>query len=68
VSHNGPLALVDGDATVDDYPLIAALVARYGQGRDAEQVEVKIAALDGSSNSLTVAPIASENVLEEWHV
>jgi hypothetical protein len=68
VSHNGPLALIDGKFTEEDSDLVAAIVARYGQGRDAEEVEVKISPLAADSYSVKVPPAPVEEVLVEWHV
>ncbi|MES9916898.1 MAG: tRNA (5-methylaminomethyl-2-thiouridylate)-methyltransferase, partial [Candidatus Thiodiazotropha sp. 4PDIV1] len=37
-SHGGPLALIDGEVSDTDVELIARLVARYSQGRNADEV------------------------------
>ncbi len=42
VSHNGPLALLDGQPSQEDFALAASIVARYSQGKDAELVTVRI--------------------------
>ncbi len=67
-SHNGPMALVDGTLTEQDHALVAGIVARYGQGRDAEAVEVKISPLGSDEEMISITPLTSEQVLEEWHV
>ena len=46
-SHNGPLALIDGEANAEDLHLAARLLARFGAGRDAPQVIVEVQTLDG---------------------
>ncbi|MGM0412835.1 MAG: tRNA (5-methylaminomethyl-2-thiouridylate)-methyltransferase [Pseudomonadota bacterium] len=66
VSHGGPLALVDGEPTAEDWELAARLVARYSQGREAEAVEVAITDRDGSTWNMTVAPMEPGSVPEEW--
>ena len=68
VSHNGPLTLVDGDINPEDYELAAGTVARYGQGRDASQVEVQIAVPGQDVQMMNIKPLSTEQVLEEWHV
>jgi len=67
-SHNGPMALVDGTLTETDYPLVAGIVARYGQGRDADSVKVTMSPLNADAMDIDVAPLTAEQVLEEWYV
>ena len=68
ISHGGPLALVDGEASKDDLELAAKLVARYSQGRDADAVHVDIHYLDGEVESLSVAPLKQDQIPPEWHI
>lgn len=67
-SHNGPLTMVDGDIKPEDYNLAAGIVARYGQGRDAEQVEVEISVPSNEKITMQVEPLSAEQVPAEWHV
>ncbi|NIP16314.1 MAG: tRNA (5-methylaminomethyl-2-thiouridylate)-methyltransferase [Pseudomonadales bacterium] len=67
-SHNGPLALLDGAADADDLNLAARILARYGQGRDAKQVDVTVAEPGGEEVQLTVAPLGEVDIDAEWHV
>ncbi|MCI0654335.1 MAG: tRNA (5-methylaminomethyl-2-thiouridylate)-methyltransferase [Methylococcaceae bacterium] len=67
VSHRGPLVLIDGTPDADDLLLAARLTARYSQGRDAERVEVSVVR-NGVSESLSVAPISSQEMPDEWHI
>jgi tRNA U34 2-thiouridine synthase MnmA/TrmU len=41
-SHPGPLALVDGSTDRDELELAARITARFGQGRAAQRVRVKV--------------------------
>ena len=66
VSHGGPLALIDGRITDQDIELIARLVARYSQGRDAEQVELAFTDLDGETRSVFVAPMKPHEIPKGW--
>ncbi|WP_455204901.1 hypothetical protein [Kaarinaea lacus] len=68
ISHSGPLALVDGKVDQQDLNLAAQLVARYSQGRNASHVEVQVNLTDGSNQTLRVAPIAAENIPQEWYI
>ena len=68
VSHGGPLALVDGQATAADIELAARLTARYGQGRDAASVDMEVRLPDGATRPLAVTPLPAHAVLQDWHV
>ncbi|GAB4279936.1 MAG: hypothetical protein Kow0065_25200 [Methylomicrobium sp.] len=67
-SHSGPLALIDGQPSDEDLALAGSIVARYGQGRYAEQVDILIETQDGREQTIRVAPMASERIPEEWFV
>ncbi|NOQ13504.1 MAG: tRNA (5-methylaminomethyl-2-thiouridylate)-methyltransferase, partial [Methyloprofundus sp.] len=67
-SHRGPLALIDGEASAEDLYLAAQIVARYGQGRSAEQVEVSVRDLAGNESTLQVKPLAADELPKEWFV
>ena len=67
-SHNGPLTLVDGEIKDSDYELASRIAARFSQGRDAEQVTVKIKQQNGEEKTLTVTPIPPSEIKQEWYV
>ena len=67
-SHSGPLVLLDGTLTDDDLHLAAQITARYGQGRDAEQVDVKIQNTDGAEKVIKVKPMSANDIPQEWFV
>lgn len=67
-SHNGPLTMIDGNIKAEDYDLAAGIVARYGQGRDAEQVDVEISVPGEDKQLLHIKPLSAEQVSAEWHV
>ncbi|MFA7592539.1 MAG: hypothetical protein WCY26_02235 [Thiohalobacteraceae bacterium] len=68
VDFEGPLALVDGQADAADLELAARLVCRYGKGRDAEQVRVRITDLQGDSRIVAVTPLSPADVPQAWYV
>ncbi len=68
VSHAGPLALIDGKPTAHDIDLAARIVARYGQGRDADLVTISAHHPDGVVEQLQVAPIPVHEMNSAWHV
>lgn len=67
VSHGGPVVLIDGKPNEDDLTLAARIAARYGQGRDAEEVEIKVLQ-QGVEKSLYIKPLGKDEILQEWHV
>jgi tRNA-uridine 2-sulfurtransferase len=67
-SHRGPLTLIDGTPDADDLLLAAQITARYGQGRDAEQVDVTVRNQAGEERVVTVVPLKSEEIPAEWFV
>jgi len=68
ISHNGPLAILDGAANEEDLRLAAAIVARYSQGKNSDKVCVRVQNLDGSTQDLDVVPLAPTDVADDWHV
>ncbi|MBZ2189267.1 tRNA (5-methylaminomethyl-2-thiouridylate)-methyltransferase [Alcanivorax sp. JB21] len=69
ISHGGPLTLVDGDlADRAEAEFAAAIVARFSQGRDAEQVRVVWRQPDGVAEELLVKPFTAEQVPEHWYL
>lgn len=69
-SHNGPLVLLDGQYNDDDLQLAARLVARFGQGRDADRVDIEISREDNKAAAriLSVKPMASTEIPQEWYL
>ncbi|MBN2700087.1 MAG: tRNA (5-methylaminomethyl-2-thiouridylate)-methyltransferase [Methylothermaceae bacterium] len=65
VSHAGPLILVDGDPTAEDWELAARILARYSQGRNADEVEVKAVTAE-NERTLRVAPLPPHEIPAEW--
>ncbi len=67
-SHRGPLVLIDGKPDEDDLLLAGQILARYGQGREAEQVEVTIRGQQGEERNVFVKPLTAEQIPEAWFV
>ncbi len=69
VSHGGPLALIDGPELDDEQlHLAASLVARYGQGKTAPEVELEYGPASGEPRSLKVAPRAPQDIPKSWYL
>jgi hypothetical protein len=67
-SHNGPLALIDGDISEADVETAARVAARFSQGRDAGAVEVEVNYTDGHRRTLQVAPLPMDGIPGEWYL
>ena len=67
-SHRGPLVLIDGTPTEEDLALAGQITARYGQGRNAEQVDITIRDRDGGEHQIRVKPLEADQIHEEWFV
>jgi tRNA-uridine 2-sulfurtransferase len=65
-SHTGPMVLLDGEPSAEDIYLAASIIARYGQGKHAGQVEITVREKDGSERAIQVKPLAGEKLPEEW--
>ena len=68
LSHTGPLVLIDGSPSAEDLYLAARITARYGQGRDAEHVDINVMNKDGSERTIQVKPLKKEEMPKEWYV
>lgn len=67
-SHTGPLVLIDGTLNEDDLALAAQITARFGHGKNAEQVEIEACFTDGSSKSLQIKPLGADDMKPEWYI
>lgn len=68
-SHDGPLALVDGNLALhSDKALAASIVARFGKGNQADQVTVIIVTPAGVTESIRVKPYPAADIPRDWYV
>jgi len=72
-SHPGPLALIEGEIDTDELKLAGEIVARYSQGRDAEEVEVTaklVNPTDGNADEFIfkVCPMQASDIPQDWYV
>jgi tRNA U34 2-thiouridine synthase MnmA/TrmU len=68
LSHGGPLVLVDGVLHADDLELVARILGRYSQGREAPTVTVRYTPLDGPAQDITAPPLPVAELPAEWHL
>ncbi len=67
-SHRGPLVLVDGSPSEEDLILAGQITARYGQGRDAEMVEIVVREQGREERTFQVKPLQADKIPQEWFV
>jgi len=67
-SHKGPLVLVDGEVSERDIELAARLTARFGQGREAPEVDVEWVDRTGESRHVLVKPMQADEIPQEWYL
>jgi len=67
-SHNGPLTLVDGELSDEDFQFAARIAARFSQGRDAKNVTVKITRQDGEEMTFDIPPMPVSEIKQEWYI
>ncbi len=67
-SHPGPLALIEGEISNDELKRAGQIVARYSQGRDAEEVEVTAKPLNEEAIVFKVVPMSASDIPQDWYV
>ena len=67
-SHPGPLTLIDGDCDEAGLQLAARICARYGRGRDAEEVEARITPRGGTPYTVAIRPMPADEIPREWYL
>jgi len=68
VSHGGPIALLDGSPTREDIELAARIVARYSQGRDAQEMILEYRTITGETSELRIKPLHPDDLPREWQI
>ena len=65
---DGPLTLLQGEVSRDDVHLAAQLTGRFGQGREAAEVEIAVTDKGGVTQTFMVAPLKADQVPTEWYL
>ncbi len=68
ISHNSPLALIDGEVTAEEIAYCARIVARFTDGKHADNVTMQITSPSTGEWQLNVKPLAETDVKKEWYV
>ncbi len=68
-SHTGPLVLIEGELLTEQDSLLAArITARFGHGKNADEVRVSLVQTGREETYFTVKPMPSEGILQGWYV
>ncbi|MEM7293797.1 MAG: tRNA (5-methylaminomethyl-2-thiouridylate)-methyltransferase [Pseudomonadota bacterium] len=68
-SHPGAFALIEGtELSAEDADLAARVLARYGKGRHADSVTVRIVQNQGAEIDIDVKPLKADEIPTAWHV
>ncbi|MCG6937619.1 MAG: tRNA (5-methylaminomethyl-2-thiouridylate)-methyltransferase [Gammaproteobacteria bacterium] len=68
ISHPGPLTLVDGELTDNDFIFASRIAARFSQGRDTDSVTVKIIRKNGEEQQFDIPPLPVSEIKQEWYI
>ncbi|NOX09361.1 MAG: tRNA (5-methylaminomethyl-2-thiouridylate)-methyltransferase [Gammaproteobacteria bacterium] len=68
IDFNGPLVLLDGSASEEDLILAARIIGRFSQGKDAEQIQVKMVQVDGLERVFEVKPLPASEFPQAWYL
>jgi tRNA-specific 2-thiouridylase len=64
----GPLVLIDGEPGEEDLVLCAAITARFSGGKNEAKVNVDVTPIDGEQYTLSVTPMKSDEINQEWYI
>ncbi|MBK2123842.1 tRNA (5-methylaminomethyl-2-thiouridylate)-methyltransferase [Fangia hongkongensis] len=67
-SHGGPLTLIDGVFPKEDETLVAKVIGRFSQGKNADEVTVAFRYKDGVEKEITVKPFSVDEINPNWYV
>ncbi len=69
VSHSGPITLIDGDdLSEEDWALAARVTARFSQGRNADEVEVRMVPKGQDGYLRQVKPMPKDEIPQSWYL
>lgn len=67
LGYGGPMGLIDGEVDRDGIEMAAAILARYGSGRNAPEVKAEVFEASGEKLVYTVIPYSPEQIMSSWH-
>ncbi len=66
--YKGPLVLIEGDTSEEDLELAARIMARFGAGKDQEEVKVEICDKVKHCWGIVVKPMAADQIDKAWYL
>ena len=68
ISHKGPLMLIDGTPSDEDYYLAARILGRFSDCPLEENIQIQLRALNGEITELCVPPLDPSEMDPQWNV
>lgn len=68
VSHGGPLTLLDGELSDEDWHLAASITARFSQGRNEAEMTVAIGKKGEAPYELMIKPMEADAIQQSWYL
>lgn len=68
IEHRGPLMLIDGTPSAEDYHLAAQILGRYCSGAPGEKISVMLRTKSGTTTTLEVTPLLPSEIQDTWYI
>jgi len=68
LTHNGPLALIDGDASAKNIFLASQILGRFSQGREEQAISVQVTTPGEEPRTIHTHPLLASELQESWYV
>lgn len=68
LKHRGPMILIEGQPSTDDFITCARIAGRFCSGRDEAEIEIDIHHLEGQHETIRVSPMRAEEIPQEWYL
>ncbi len=66
--YAGPLVLLDGEPVDEDLQLAARIIGRFSQGKSVQQLDVGITRPGEEETFVTVKPMTSSEIPQDWYI
>lgn len=68
VEHRGPMVLIDGQPKDLDLITCARIAGRFCAGRNEEEITINLHHPNGQSQTLSIKPMAADEIPTEWYL
>lgn len=66
--HRGPIILIEGEPTAEDFLSCARIAGRFCSGREKDQIEVDLYTLTGEVRQLQTSPMKADEIPSHWYL